>query len=178
MVGVDAPLPKRPPAGLLAVLVLAPPKRPPEAGVVELAPAPAPAPDPPPNMPPVEGVVDSGCFAPPPNRPLPPVAGVVEAPPNSPPPEAWGVLAEAAPPKSPPAGFCALLLLLPSVFVAPPTDPKENFGVPALEPPKSPPEAGAVDVALLVVPLDEFGVPNVKDMVVERFVSSGVGPRS
>lgn len=69
-------------------------------------------------------------------------------------------------------------MLLLSVFVEPPTVPNENFGVPALEPPKSPPEAGAVDVALFVAPLDELGAPNEKDMVIERFVSSGVGPRS
>lgn len=157
--GVDAPLPKRPP-GLLAELLAAPPKRPPDAGAV------APAPEPP-NMPPVEGVPAGAAGLAPPKA-LPAVAGVVELPPNRPPPEAGGVLADAAPPKRPPAaGFAALF---PSVFVALPALPKENLGgppAPAPAPPNRPPEAGAVDVVLFAAPLDELGVPNVKDMADE-----------
>lgn len=66
-----------------------------------------------------------------------------------------------------PALFDGVVLLPPE----PPTLPNEKEGVPPEAPPKRPPEAGAVLVALLDGALDEPGFPKVKDIV--TWVSGG-----
>lgn len=157
----------------MAAVEAGPLNKPPEAGVVLV----------PPKSPPGRGVADvevADVFLAP-KRPV--EDGVVEVPPKSPAPEVGfePVFAEeAVAPKGFPDGFCASpagfwLKRVPPLFdgVAlspelPPTVPNEKDGVPPEPPPKRPPDAGAVLVALFGGALDELGVPKVKDMVASR----------